>query len=338
MDALLGSKVLPPGFRFHPTDEELFMFYLKRKVLGKSLGPQMMTEIDVFQHAPWELPSKACLKTKDLNWYFMCPRNKRYPSSGRSNRASEHGFWKSTGTDRTVNYKNRPVGKIKTLIFHRGKAPKGERTDWVMHEYRLEDRMLLEQGVAQDSYVICKIYEKSGLGPKNGENYGAPFVEEEWYSDDDDHMESDRGLVLSPEQPVIADRDATVPMAPFTLDSQIQQPLPVDVAQSQNGSVVTGTQDFCNPTCLVSPSTAQQPPFVPAGGLPLIDYEEDELDRLLAIFTECDDGPVPVTAEADIFNGLEDIAGSSEVSARDDYIDWAQYLSGDCFLELKDLD
>lgn len=31
--------------------------------------------------------------------------------------------------------------------------------------------------------MVCKVFEKSGLGPKNGEQYGAPFIEEEW--DDD---------------------------------------------------------------------------------------------------------------------------------------------------------
>lgn len=28
--------------------------------------------------------------------------------------------------------------------------------------------------------MICKIFQKSGLGPKNGAQYGAPFSEEEW--------------------------------------------------------------------------------------------------------------------------------------------------------------
>lgn len=40
--------------------------------------------------------------------------------------------------------------------------------------------------VLQDAYVLCKIFEKSGPGPKNGEQHGAPFREEEWDEVDND--------------------------------------------------------------------------------------------------------------------------------------------------------
>lgn len=36
----------------------------------------------------------------------------------------------------------------------------------------------------KDAFVLCRIFQKSGTGPKNGEQYGAPFVEEEWENDD----------------------------------------------------------------------------------------------------------------------------------------------------------
>ncbi|XP_058087466.1 uncharacterized protein LOC131234545 [Magnolia sinica] len=35
----------------------------------------------------------------------------------------------------------------------------------------------------EDAYVLCKIFKKSGLGPKNGEQHGAPFKEEDWDND-----------------------------------------------------------------------------------------------------------------------------------------------------------
>ncbi|GAB4855688.1 hypothetical protein Ancab_024330 [Ancistrocladus abbreviatus] len=180
-----ADKRLLPGFRFHPTDVELIMFYLKRKVLGKKLSPEVIAAVDIYKFAPWDLPDKSCLRSKDLNWYFFCPRGKKYSSGGRANRATELGYWKATGNDRTVSYNEQPVGKIKTLVFHRGKPPKGDRTDWLMHEYRLDDKNLADNGVAQDSYVLCKVFQKSGIGPKNGEQYGAPFVDEEWEDDEE---------------------------------------------------------------------------------------------------------------------------------------------------------
>lgn len=97
---------------------------------------------------------KSCLRTGDLEWYFFCPREKKYGSGARMNRATEVGYWKTTGRDRPVHYKNQIVGMIKTLVFHRGRAPRGDRTDWVMHEFRLEDNDLTDKGIPQVTSVF----------------------------------------------------------------------------------------------------------------------------------------------------------------------------------------
>jgi hypothetical protein len=47
-----------PGFRFHPTDEELVTFYLRRKVAGKRLSIEIIKEFDIYKQDPWDLPSK----------------------------------------------------------------------------------------------------------------------------------------------------------------------------------------------------------------------------------------------------------------------------------------
>ncbi|XP_062227288.1 NAC domain-containing protein 82 isoform X2 [Phragmites australis] len=176
----MAKTSLPPGFRFHPTDVELTVYYLKRKLLGKYLRCNAITEIDLYKFAPWDLPEKASLESNDLVWYFFCPRDRKYSSGSRTNRSTGIGYWKATGKDRPVVYNSRTVGMKRTLVFHLGKPPRGDRTDWVMYEYRLADKELAASGVKLDACVLCKIFQKSGPGPKIGAQYGAPFNEEDW--------------------------------------------------------------------------------------------------------------------------------------------------------------
>ena len=50
---------LPPGFRFHPTDEELITHYLKQKVFNTFFSATAIGEVDLNKIEPWELPSKC---------------------------------------------------------------------------------------------------------------------------------------------------------------------------------------------------------------------------------------------------------------------------------------
>lgn len=67
---------LPPGFRFHPTDEELITHYLSKKVLDSSFYARAIGEVDLNKVEPWDLPckySKIQLPCSDfffLYWIF----------------------------------------------------------------------------------------------------------------------------------------------------------------------------------------------------------------------------------------------------------------------------
>lgn len=47
---------LPPGFRFHPTDEELITHYLCRKVSNIEFTGKAVVDVDLNKCEPWDLP------------------------------------------------------------------------------------------------------------------------------------------------------------------------------------------------------------------------------------------------------------------------------------------
>ena len=49
---------LPPGFRFHPTDEEIITHYLTEKVMNSNFSASAVGEVNLNKCEPWDLPSK----------------------------------------------------------------------------------------------------------------------------------------------------------------------------------------------------------------------------------------------------------------------------------------
>ncbi|KAL3336917.1 hypothetical protein AABB24_029542, partial [Solanum stoloniferum] len=160
------SSDLPPGFRFHPTDEELIMYYLRYQATSRPCPVSIIPEVDVYKFDPWELPEKA--EFGENEWYFFTPRDRKYPNGVRPNRAAVSGYWKATGTDKAIYSANKYVGIKKALVFYKGKPPKGVKTDWIMHEYRLSDsksQTSKQSGSMRlDDWVLCRIYKKKNLG------------------------------------------------------------------------------------------------------------------------------------------------------------------------------
>jgi hypothetical protein len=77
----------------------------------------------------------------DKEGYFFCKRGRKYRNSIRPNRVTGSGFWKATGIDKPVfslgGEGRDSIGLKKTLVYYRGSAGKGTKTDWMMHEFRL---------------------------------------------------------------------------------------------------------------------------------------------------------------------------------------------------------
>ncbi|CAA0830195.1 NAC domain-containing protein 37 [Striga hermonthica] len=91
-------------------------------------------------------------------WYFFSHKDKKYPSGTRSNRATMAGFWKATGRDKAVYTGSNLIGMRKTLVFYKGRAPNGQKTDWIMHEYRLQTQH--NDPPQEEGWVVCRVFMK----------------------------------------------------------------------------------------------------------------------------------------------------------------------------------
>lgn len=162
------ERELPPGFRFHPRDEELIWDYLRKRVTcspshmpSPSRCPSLI-QVDLNKCEPWDLPEMTCVGGKE--WYFYSHRDRKYATGHRTNRATNSGYWKATGKDRAIHRKGALVGMRKTLVFHKGRAPKGKKTNWVMHEFRLEESFapsVVSSLQVQEDEVLCRVFCKS---------------------------------------------------------------------------------------------------------------------------------------------------------------------------------
>lgn len=59
---------VPPGFRFHPTDEELLHYYLKKKISFQKFDMDVIREVDLNKIEPWDLQGK--LKYQFLTFFL----------------------------------------------------------------------------------------------------------------------------------------------------------------------------------------------------------------------------------------------------------------------------
>ncbi|XP_074570543.1 NAC domain-containing protein 35-like [Curcuma longa] len=153
--------LLMPGFRFHPTEEELIDFYLRRKVQGRRFNVDLIPFLDLYRYDPWDLQVFATMGEKE--WYFYVPRDRKYRNGDRPNRVTLSGYWKATGADRIVRAENgaRQIGLKKTLVFYSGKAPKGIRSSWIMNEYRLPHSETVQYQKTEIS--LCRVYKRAGV-------------------------------------------------------------------------------------------------------------------------------------------------------------------------------
>nr|CAB3461332.1 unnamed protein product [Digitaria exilis] len=187
----MADEQTPPGFRFYPTEEELLCFYLRNKLDGVRRGDieRVIPVADVCALDPWQLLGTssthdfACSHRGAFSgdgepWFYFCPRQEREARGGRPSRTTPSGYWKAAGTPGLVYAADgRPIGTKKTMVFYRGRAPGGAKTNWKLNEYKaLEDEdtpAAAAHGAApapslqlplqtRSEFSLCRLYTRSG--------------------------------------------------------------------------------------------------------------------------------------------------------------------------------
>ncbi|XP_028758766.1 NAC domain-containing protein 41-like [Neltuma alba] len=164
-NGIVRIKKFPPGYRFCPTEEELIVKYLMKKVKNEPLPPNLIIpEVDIYQYDPAIL----CENYKGMDekaWYFFSPRERKYLTWSRAKRSTNEGYWKNYGvSNKSIYSKKRIVGKWRILTYFQGKSPTGTKTTWNMKEYSLVDlphqRTISNTNMKLRDFVLCKIYKR----------------------------------------------------------------------------------------------------------------------------------------------------------------------------------
>lgn len=97
--------------------------------------------------------------------YFFSRLQKRYAKGHQVKRATNAGFWKSTGKERPITRmaSGEVIGKRKTLVFHRKDGSSAARTPWFIYEYHADKRFVPDD-VCYPSLTHKFLFESTLLG------------------------------------------------------------------------------------------------------------------------------------------------------------------------------
>ncbi|XP_062173416.1 NAC domain-containing protein 41-like [Alnus glutinosa] len=140
--------MLPLGFRFMPTDEELISHYLVKKVKGEELSWDGIPDCDLYgEKPPWEI----CGDQEKV--YFFTTLKKL--SKNRVSRTAGCGVWHENCTVKIYDNRGDIIGARKLFNFNVKEGSTTKNSNWIMHEFSLVGEQ--QQGT---NLVLCSLQKK----------------------------------------------------------------------------------------------------------------------------------------------------------------------------------
>ncbi|CAL9145845.1 unnamed protein product, partial [Musa hybrid cultivar] len=125
--------VVPSGYRFLPTAEELVVDYLANCIAGTPLPSRAVAFADVYGTEPWNL-----LFSDRQEGYFFAERKPKNSGGSRVDRRAGTGSWtlnkKQEPVKSIVDGREMVVGRKSFLSFNDGRR---KNSGWVMYEYEM---------------------------------------------------------------------------------------------------------------------------------------------------------------------------------------------------------
>ncbi|OMP09682.1 No apical meristem (NAM) protein [Corchorus olitorius] len=157
--------IIPPGFRYSPEDYMLIESYLVNKIMGVPIPVNIIKDIDVYDCDPRQLPTSDLMhgKTNNEAYYFT--------KAGKTwRRTTKGGYWKATYERDISGSDGKLIGTKTKFYFYstqKGDDGVGEKTSWVMYEFKVNPSILPTQPLDDTTkanvdiqWVVCVIRNK----------------------------------------------------------------------------------------------------------------------------------------------------------------------------------
>ncbi|XP_039172598.1 protein NTM1-like 9 [Eucalyptus grandis] len=157
----------PVGLRFKPTEDELIVHHLRKKLKGEMETICVIPELYIYNWEPPELFARykelSSIPSDGSECFFFCPHGRK------RKRKTECGFWKETCSKRVIQAPDtgEEIGLRRGLVYHKGRQRNSQRTNLGMTEYHLNSNVSDSEISDPAAMVLCHIINRKSKKAKS---------------------------------------------------------------------------------------------------------------------------------------------------------------------------